>query len=192
MIPDRNPPDTWVSVRDHGNPVTPGQKRTPRSTLATPVPHRRQPGGKATGYSAAGPMRVDGPSTTWPACAGDGESRVTGGRRPGGGRSRDCRESTTTRQFAFRAANGRVEANEPGTDRRRLPPECFSESGHVMAGPMRGEQFGIGQGSPAFVSMGMLTAHVRYAVRLARLRARLDRISPAEDICQAVDGGGHG
>src|SRR5215472_15661999 len=54
MIPDRNPPDTWVSVRDHRNLVSPGQKRPPRGTLATPVPQRRQPGGKATGYSAAG------------------------------------------------------------------------------------------------------------------------------------------
>src|SRR5215469_14288083 len=54
MIPGRNPPHTWVSARDHGNPVSPGQKRPPRGTLATPVPQRRQPGGKAAGYSAAG------------------------------------------------------------------------------------------------------------------------------------------
>src|SRR5215472_2248360 len=54
MIPDRNPPYPWVSVRDHGNPVSPGRKRPPRGTSATPVPQRRQPGGKATGYSAAG------------------------------------------------------------------------------------------------------------------------------------------
>jgi hypothetical protein len=33
MIPDRNPPYTWFSVRDHGNPVMPGQKR-PRATLS--------------------------------------------------------------------------------------------------------------------------------------------------------------
>src|SRR5260370_15256064 len=36
MIPDPNPPDTWVSVRDHGNPAWPGQKRPPRGTFHPP------------------------------------------------------------------------------------------------------------------------------------------------------------
>src|SRR5260370_3413940 len=33
MIPDPNPPDTWVSGRDHGNPAWPGQKRPLRGTF---------------------------------------------------------------------------------------------------------------------------------------------------------------
>src|SRR5258708_27645672 len=36
MIPDPNPPDTWVSVRDHGNPAWPGQKRPLRGTFHPP------------------------------------------------------------------------------------------------------------------------------------------------------------
>src|SRR5258708_15314280 len=36
MIPDPNPPHTWVSVRDHGSPAWPGQKRPPRGTFHPP------------------------------------------------------------------------------------------------------------------------------------------------------------
>src|SRR5215813_1893946 len=36
MIAEPKPPNMRVSVRDHENPVSPGQKRPPRGTLATP------------------------------------------------------------------------------------------------------------------------------------------------------------
>src|SRR5262249_57928016 len=86
MIADPKPPNTWVSVRDHENPVSPGQKRPPRGTLATPVPEPRQPEGEATGYSAAGPEWHWGlaASAGAPSGLGGAGPRPRAGGPPGG------------------------------------------------------------------------------------------------------------
>src|SRR5215472_8385144 len=67
MILGRNPPYTWVSARDHGNPVTPGQKR-PRAALSQPPYHN---GGSPEPKRQAIPRRAHrgwrmGPSTPIP------------------------------------------------------------------------------------------------------------------------------
>src|SRR5215472_10152084 len=92
MIPDRNPPDTWFSVRDHGKPVAPGQKRAPRGTLATSVPTTVAAGRHSDG------LFCGGPSWGWLA------------HRPHGQAARE------TAKAASRAALGQVAGGGPGAD----------------------------------------------------------------------------